>query len=125
MGGDHELQVILSCRAAMVDLGVGGLGVRWRSRLPLTVRGEELDQDGGDDLGWGVVIVSVEHLQARPWRGGGLLGDRALEPARAVGAAKNKDGRGDLPQLGRGYPAGGDGGAVRAPGGPGPRRAWP
>jgi hypothetical protein len=60
MGGDHELQVILSCRAELVDLSVPGLGWRCRSRLPLPVRAEELDQDGGDDLGRGVVIVSVE-----------------------------------------------------------------
>src|SRR5260370_2235476 len=125
MGGDHELQVILSCRAALVDLSVVGLGWRCRSRLPLPVRAEELEQDGGDYLGRGVVIVSVEHLQARPWRGGGLLGDRALEPARAVGAAENEDGRGDLPQLGRGYPAGGDGEVVGERGGQGLQGCYP
>ena len=31
----------------------------------LPVGAEELDQDGGDDLGWCVVIVSVEHLEPR------------------------------------------------------------
>src|SRR6266566_5325036 len=75
----------------------------------LAVRAEELDQDGGNDLGWGVVVVYVEHLEMRTRRGCGLFGDRALEPARAVLAAENEDGRGDLLQLCRGYPTSGDG----------------
>src|SRR5258708_34819951 len=98
MGGDHELQVILSCRAALVELSVAGLGWRCRSRLPLPVRAEELDQAGGAYLVGRVAIASVEHLQPRPWRGGGLLGDGALEPPRAHAAAEDEDGGGDLPQ---------------------------
>jgi hypothetical protein len=41
----------------------------------LPVRAEEVDQDGGDYLGWGVVIVTVEHLQLRTGYSGGLFGD--------------------------------------------------
>jgi hypothetical protein len=78
---------------------------------------EELDQDGSNDLGWGVVVVSVEHLKLRTWHGCGLFGDRVLEPAWAVLAAENQDGRGDLLQLCRGYPAGGDGEVVGERGG--------
>ena len=70
-----------------------------RASATLAVCAEELDQDGGDDLGWSVVVVSVEHRELRTWRGCGLFGDRALEPAWAVLAAENEDGRGDLPQL--------------------------
>jgi hypothetical protein len=41
----------------------------------LPVRAEEVDQDRGDYLRRGVVIVSVEHLELRAWRGSGLFGD--------------------------------------------------
>src|SRR5260221_14749393 len=85
--------------------------------VALPGRAEELDQDGGDYLGRGVVIVSVKHLQPRAWRGSGLLGDGALEPGRAVCAAEDKDGRGDLPQLGRRHPASGNSEVVGERGG--------
>src|SRR5690242_10884896 len=63
-------------------------------RASLPGRAEEVDQDRGDDLGRGVVIVSVEHHEPRARRGGGLLGHRALEPAGAVLAAQDEDGCG-------------------------------
>src|SRR5258708_1343052 len=91
----------------------------------LSVRAEEVDQDGGDYLGRGVVVVPVEHLEQRTWRGSGLFRDGALEPGRAVFAAKNKDGRGDLPQLGCGYPARGDGEVVGERGGQGLHGSYP
>src|SRR5258708_7129679 len=80
MCGDGECQVILLCRAELVDLSISG----WLAR-----------------------------------------GACWLEPGRAVLAAKDEDGRGDLPQLGRGYPARGDGQVVGERGGQGFQGCYP
>ncbi len=61
-------------RASCRPHGLGlGLGVLAPAALP--VRAEEVDQDGGDYLRRGVVIISVEHLEPRTWRGSGLFRD--------------------------------------------------
>ena len=67
-----------SCRAVLRPWREMACGPRTRQPprpAALPVRAEEVDQDGGDHFGRGVVIVSVEHREQRTGRGSGLFRD--------------------------------------------------
>ena len=64
-------------RQILVGMNAATSGSETRRCLTdaLRVAAEEVDQDGGDDLDRGVVVVSVERHQARAGYRGRLLGD--------------------------------------------------